>query len=137
MLGRHAERARVDDLLARIRGGSSGALLVTGGPGIGKSALLEHLAARAEGMQVLRARGAETEVRLPFSALADLIRPVLGHLDRIPAAQRAALSAALALSPARPGDVATVSAATSSLLAAAADERPLCLLVDDVPWTDG
>jgi DNA-binding CsgD family transcriptional regulator len=136
LLGREAEKLRVDGLLARARQGSSGALLVTGEPGIGKSAVLGYAAVRADDMLVLQTRGTETEVRVPFAALAELLRPVLPCLERIRPAHRVALSAALALSPPRPGDTATAYAATLSVLAEAAGERPLCLLVDDAHWLD-
>ena len=41
LLGRHAERERVRALLGHARNGRGGALLVTGEPGIGKTALLD------------------------------------------------------------------------------------------------
>ncbi|MGH2948239.1 MAG: AAA family ATPase, partial [Solirubrobacteraceae bacterium] len=97
LLGRDAERARLQDLLAGARGGASAALLLRGDPGIGKSALLEDVAEAAEGMTVLRARGVESESELAFAGLADLLRPVLGELDGLPGPQGPALAGALAL----------------------------------------
>ncbi|HEX2087836.1 MAG TPA: AAA family ATPase, partial [Solirubrobacteraceae bacterium] len=59
--GRDTEVGRIGELLDAAREGRSAALLVTGEPGIGKTALLEHAAAAAEGFRVLRARGYESE----------------------------------------------------------------------------
>jgi predicted ATP-dependent serine protease len=62
--GRAAERAVIDDLLTGATAGRSAAMLVHGEAGIGKTALLDHAAAAAHGMVVLRATGVETEAGL-------------------------------------------------------------------------
>jgi hypothetical protein len=64
LLGRSAPVGRIDGLLDRARQGESGALVVLGEPGVGKSALLEDGAGRGSGMLVLRARGFESESEL-------------------------------------------------------------------------
>ena len=136
LLGREHETALMDRLLDGAREGQSGALVVLGEPGIGKTALLDYAAGRAEGMTVLAARGIEAEAELPFVALADLLRPVLTSTERIPEAQAAALRAALALGPPAHGDRFTVCAGVLSLLAAAADESPVLVLIDDAHCVD-
>ncbi len=128
--------ARVDELLAAARGGRSGALLVSGEPGIGKTALLAYARAMATGMRVLEAVGSEAERHLAFAGLADLLGPVLGRVDRIPGPQADALRGALALGPPSPGDRFTTYAAVLSLLAAAAEDGPLLCIVDDAHWLD-
>src|SRR6266536_6256737 len=45
--GRATERSIIDRLLARARAGHSGALVIRGEPGIGKTALLDYAAAAA------------------------------------------------------------------------------------------
>ena len=110
---------------------------LVGEPGIGKSSLLDSLAARAAGMRVLRARGIESEAQVPFAGLLELLRPALGSLNRIPRPQAGALESALALRPSSAQDRFAVGAATLSLLAAYAEESPLLVLVDDVQWLDG
>jgi DNA-binding CsgD family transcriptional regulator len=110
---------------------------LVGEPGIGKSSLLDSLAARAAGMGVLRASGIESEAQVPFAGLLELLRPALGSLSRIPRPQAAALESALALRPSSAQDRFAVGAATLSLLAAFAEESPLLVLVDDVQWLDG
>ena len=136
LLGRELETTRIDSLIDGACKGRSGALVLTGEPGIGKTALLDYAAARAEGMTVLTARGIESEAELPFVALADLLRPVMALIDRIPGAQAAALEAALALGPPAAGDRFTVCAGVLSLLAAAADDAPVLVLIDDAHSVD-
>ena len=136
LLGRDEERLAIDRLLAEAREGRSGVLALVGEPGIGKTALLEHAMAGAGAMRVLRARGVESEAALPFAALAELLRPALGAIDRIPAPQAAALSGALALAPAAAQDRFATGAASLSLLSAYADDGPLVLVVDDAHLLD-
>jgi DNA-binding CsgD family transcriptional regulator len=136
LVGRSRERARLERLLEDARAGRSSALLLHGDPGIGKTALLRWTAEQAHDMTVLRARGIETESDIPFAGLAELVAPLLDHLDAIPAAQAAALRGALALGPATPGDRFTVPAGLLSLLAAAAEERPVLVLIEDAQWLD-
>src|SRR4051812_12512587 len=131
-LGRDQERLAVDRLLAEAREGRSGVVALVGEPGIGKTALLDYAIAEAEGsMRVLRARGIESEAAVPFAGLAELLRPALGAIDRIPGPQSAALAGALALAPATSVDRFATGAATLSLLSAYAEDGPLLLVVDD------
>ncbi len=136
LVGRDVECERIDRLLDEARRGRSGALVLRGEPGIGKSTLCAHAVARADGMTVLRAHGIESEAELPFAALADLLRPLLEHLGDIPLPQAAALEAAFALGPPAAGDPFTTCAATLSLLAAAAEDGPVLVVVDDAHWLD-
>src|SRR5947207_851765 len=83
IVSRAAELSRLDDLLAALAGGEGSALVVRGEAGIGKTTLLETLAVRSgDAVTVIRTCGAETEAELTFSALADLLDPVLGELTR-------------------------------------------------------
>jgi DNA-binding CsgD family transcriptional regulator len=136
LLGREDEQLALDRLFAQAREGRSGVLGLVGEPGIGKTALLEHAAESADGMRILRARGIEAEAVIPFAGLAELLRPVLGAVDRIPAPQASALGGALALGPASARDRFAIGAATLSLLSASAEEGPLALLIDDAHWLD-
>ncbi|HZB21107.1 MAG TPA: ATP-binding protein, partial [Blastococcus sp.] len=136
LVGRERERHLIDGLLAAARVGQSGVLVLTGEVGIGKSTLLEHAAASATGMRLLRATGTESEAEVPFGGLLQLLRPALVHLDRIPAPQADALAAALALRPGTGGDRFAVGAATLSLLSRFAEDQPLAVLVDDAHLLD-
>jgi len=122
-------------VLAEAAAGHGGALVLRGEPGIGKSALLDDAEARATGMRVLRARGIEAEAELPFSALYELLRPLEDLFDEIPERQAAALRGAFGLG--QPVDARLlIGAGTLSLLAVAADDRPVLCLVDDAHWID-
>ena len=136
LLGRRSECALLERLIDRARGGKSGALVLLGEPGIGKTALVEHAVAQAADMRVLPVTGLEAASDVPFSALATMLRPALAVLPRVPEKQRAALSSALGLGPT--GDVRplAVAAGTLSLLAALAEREPLLCVVDDAHWVD-
>src|SRR5919201_2063089 len=128
LLGRSAECRRIDALLAAARAGESAVLVIRGEPGIGKSALLDYAAAAAGDAVVLRARGVESEVELPFAGLHELLRPALEVLERLPAPQAIALRGALGLAPAAAGEAHLVAAATLGLRAELA---PAVVLVPD------
>ena len=136
LIGREGECGRLDVLINQVRSGASAALVITGEAGIGKTSLLEYAVSQADGLRVLRSRGAESEQNLPFAGLAGLVRPVLGYLDTLPLRQRSALAGALAVGPAAPADRFAVCAAALSLLGAAAAERPVLAVVDDAHWLD-
>ncbi|RVX46695.1 regulatory LuxR family protein [Nonomuraea polychroma] len=136
LYGREAEISAVDRLLHRLRAGSSGTLVVRGEPGIGKTALLDHAAAAAGDMRLVRATGVEFEAELPFSGLQLLLRPALGSLGALPGPQREALEAAFGLGPAAGSEPMLVGLAVLSLLAEHADETGLLCLVDDAQWLD-
>ncbi|MFF8641414.1 helix-turn-helix transcriptional regulator [Streptomyces sp. NPDC015345] len=136
LLGRSSECARLLALVDKARRGESGALLVRGEAGIGKTSLVEHVAAESGDLRRLGTRGVEVESDLPYVGLADLLRPVLHFLDRIPERQAAALTGALALGPAVAHDRFAVAAGTLSLLGALAEEGPVLVTVDDAQWLD-
>ncbi len=137
LVGRDRERGAIERVLERARSGESATLALLGEPGIGKTALLQHAEGRARGMQLLRARGVESEAQIPFASLLELLRPALGLLDRIPEPQALALQGALALRPARTQERFAVGAATLSLLATYAERGAVAVLVDDAQWLDG
>lgn len=136
LLGRAPEQRRIDELLVDARGGVSGALVLVGEAGIGKTALLEYAEERAGGFRILRARGVASEAELPFAALLDVCRPVLDLLERIEPQQSDVLRATFGLRGESGAAPFAIGAATLSLLATAAEEQPLLLLVDDAHWLD-
>jgi AAA ATPase domain len=82
--GRASECAQLDELLAAARDGRSRALVLRGEAGIGKTALIDSVAAGAHDSRVLRTEGVESELELPFAALHQLCAPLLGHVDALP-----------------------------------------------------
>ena len=136
LVGRDPERLAVRRVLADARVGRSGVLGLVGEAGIGKTALLEVAREHAEGMQILCARGIQSEADVPFAGLLELLRPALGALHRVPVPQAAALESALALRPGGAQDRFAVGAGTLSLLAAYAEQAPVLVLIDDAHWLD-
>ena len=96
-VGRSAERALLDGLLARVRAGESEALVIRGEAGVGKTALLRYAARQASGFRVAQLTGVEAEMELPFAGIHQLCAAMPDRLDALPAPQRDALSVALGL----------------------------------------
>jgi DNA-binding CsgD family transcriptional regulator len=136
LAGRGTECARLDDLLAEARRGHSAVLALRGDAGIGKSALLEYVAERANGCRVLRASGAESEMELPFAGLHQLCFELVDGRGELPPPQRDALGTAFGLSTGAPPDRFLIGLAVLGLLSNAAETEPLVCLIDDVQWLD-
>jgi len=136
IVGRDRQCARIAELLEGARSQQSGTLVVTGEAGIGKSALCAWAIARAEGMQVLRLRGVESEADLPFAGLAELCADQVDKIPRLPEPQADALEGALARRATQAGDRFAIGAAVLSLLALVAEQRSVLIVVDDAQWID-
>src|SRR5690348_13717466 len=95
--GRRDECALLDGMLAAVRDGDSRTLVLRGEPGVGKTALLDHLVAAAGELRVARAVGVESELELPFASLHQMCGPLLDGLGHIPVPQREALEVVFAL----------------------------------------
>jgi DNA-binding CsgD family transcriptional regulator len=136
LVDRESEAEILSGLLAGAREGRSAVLVLRGEPGIGKSALLDLAVGLAPGFLVLRARGVEAESEIAYAGLQELVWPIVELLGGLRERQRAVLEGALALGPPVGGDPLAVRAATLSLLAAAAQDAPLLVVVDDAHWLD-
>ena len=134
--GRTSECARLDALLSAVRRGKSGALVLRGEAGIGKTALVEYASRVCEGCRVIRAGGVETEMELPFAGLHQLCMPLLGGLEKLPAPQGDALRTAFGLMSGPRPDRFLVGLAVLTLLSDAAEPQPLIWVVDDAQWLD-
>jgi DNA-binding CsgD family transcriptional regulator len=135
LYGREREQAAITRLLADARAGHSRVLVIRGESGIGKTALLEYAAQQAPDMRLLRCGGIESEIELAFAGLHQLVWPLADRLDALTAAQAAALRGAVGLD-ATGGDRFLVATALLTLLAEAAEERPLLVVIDDAQWLD-
>ena len=136
LLGREAECGVLDRLLEAVRGGESRVLVLRGEPGVGKSALLDHLVASASGFRVERAAGVEYEMELAYAGLHQLCAPVLELRERLPDPQCDALATAFGLRADVPPDRFVVGLAVLGLLAEAAEAQPLLCVIDDAQWLD-
>jgi DNA-binding CsgD family transcriptional regulator len=136
LIGRDAQCTRIAELLEGARSQQSGALVLTGEAGIGKSALCTWAIDRAGGMRVLRVRGVQSEGDLPFAGLSELCADQLDHIPLLPEPQAGALDGALARRSSGPGDRFAIGAAVLSLLALVDEQGSVLVVVDDAQWLD-
>ena len=138
IIGREAGLARLRALVDPVpRAGR--VLLVTGEAGMGKSVLLADAAgrARAAGMRVLPVTGRESESRLAFAGLHQLLRPVLPAAAGLPGRQAQALLGALGLSAdPGPADPLLTGVAVLTLLSDLSERSPVLVVADDAHWLD-
>ena len=135
-VGRTDERAALDGVLARVRGGESAVLVIRGEAGIGKSALLRYAARQASGFRIAELAGVEAEMELPFAGIYQLCSTMFDRVDALPTPQRDALKVSLALTAGVVPDRLLVGLAMLALLSAVAEDRPLLCLVEDAQWLD-
>ncbi len=136
IVGRIDERASIDALLDAAVTGSSGAVVVAGPPGIGKSALLDYAVNQATQFRILRVAGVESETAFGYAGVHQLVGPVLDHSGALVDPQRDALDAALGRVEHTPFDPFIVALAVLSLLGEAARVQPVLAVVDDAQWLD-
>jgi DNA-binding CsgD family transcriptional regulator len=130
--------------LTRLRGlvdpalPASRVLLVTGEAGMGKTVLLADTAerARAAGMRVLWVTGRESESKLAFAGLHQLLRPVLPAAAGLPGPQARALLGALGLSDPGAADRLLTGVAVLTLLSDLSERSPVVVVADDAQWLD-
>ena len=136
MLDRATETAALKGVLAAVRDGLSGVLVLQGDAGIGKTVLLEWAAGQAHDMQVARVAGMQAEMGMGFAGLHQMLVPFLGGLHGLPGPQRQALRSAFGLVAGPPPDRFLVGLAALTLLTDAAAGRPVLCLIDDAQWLD-
>lgn len=137
LVGRESELGAVETFLRSER---PRALVIVGEPGIGKTTLWQAAVeqARARGARVLMARPTESESRLAFAGLADLLADVPDELfATLPEPQRVGLDAALLrAASARPPERRVVGAGFLTLLRALAGLSEVVCAIDDLQWLD-
>ena len=136
LLDRADERAVVDGLLAAAGQGQSGALVIHGHAGMGKTALLDYAANSSASLPLVRIAGVEAEREFGFAGLHRLLLPLLVDLEELPTPQQDALRSAFGMSDLAPADPFLVGLATLSLLAHRASAHGLLCIVDDSQWID-
>jgi hypothetical protein len=138
IIGREAGLARLRGLVDQVPPASQ-VLLVTGEAGMGKTVLLADAAdrARSAGIRVLSVTGRESESRLAFAGLHQLLRPVLPAAAGLPGRQAQALMGALGLAadPVAPDPLLT-GVAVLTLLSDLSERSPVLVVADDAHWLD-
>ena len=138
LIGRDRELEWLLGLVKGIRD-HGGALVLRGDAGIGKSVLLAVASAEAglQGVRVFRTTAVESETRLPFAGLHQLLLPFLDRLDGLPEVQRHALEMALGLAPREVApDLFLIGLAALGLVADVSADSPVLFVVDDAQWID-
>src|SRR3954468_3770650 len=135
--GRSRELAELDARVGRIRTGRSGALVLSGEAGMGKTALLEAMAERAAPhVRIERLVASESEMELAYAGLQQLCSRMMGAVGQLPEAQRGALETAFGLREGSAPSPFLVGLAVLGLFTATAADRHLLCLVDDAQWLD-
>ena len=138
LLERGPEMAAVAELLANVRRGVGGVLVLEGPTGIGKTALVDHASASAGDIRVLRATGGERELAFGFvrELLAPLQRASPEDLARWLRGPAAAAEAVFRDATSDAADVAAVAFGLYWMFVAIADDGPVAVLADDVDAAD-
>ncbi|CCK24630.1 LuxR family transcriptional regulator [Streptomyces davaonensis JCM 4913] len=139
VVGAMVGREREQELLSEFVTAPGGrALVLRGETGVGKSALLDHVAdlATGEKHRVIRAAGVEAESELPFAGLHQFLYPLLSYVDRLDDVHRRVFDVVFGRDESTPPSVMTLGIAVLDLLSLAASQRPLLLILDDGQWLD-
>jgi DNA-binding CsgD family transcriptional regulator len=136
LVGRKQELAATLAVCQSAADGRGGVLLVTGEPGIGKTALLDCVGAADGTRLVLRATCVESESKVAFAAVQSLLWPLRDGVDQLESGQARLLRGVLDLGPPGGATSFTVGAATLALLSVASRDQPVVAVVDDAQWAD-
>ena len=128
----------IDALLEHTARAGSGALLLAGEPGVGKTMLLDAAAAAAaaDGREVARATGVEFDTEASFGALTRLLNGMHDEFHGVGTPYRDALRVALGLGPGPAPNPLLVGNAILAVLEQIAARRPVLVLADDLQWFD-
>jgi DNA-binding CsgD family transcriptional regulator len=129
LVDRAQEQRQLRQATRRVAAGLGGAVLLEGEPGIGKTALLDVVAADAAGLgvRVLRGAGTQLERRLAFAAVMSAFP------SESPAIRRAGESTVLAGAA---DQEYVVAEAVLDRLDQWCARGPVALVLDDVQWAD-
>ncbi|MFF0084870.1 AAA family ATPase [Streptomyces canus] len=137
LVGRARQLREITALLGQ-GSADSRALLLSGEPGVGKSALLGEVARvmSGAGARVLSAVGVRFESELAYAGLHQLLLPLNDRIEHLEDTHRRVLRSALGYEGDPVPDSLHVSHAVLFLLREAAAERPVFIVVDDLGCFD-
>jgi predicted ATPase len=135
--GREREQAVLEQVLLDVRSGHSRALVLRDEPRIGKTALLDEMVARADGMAVVRLSEVQSEGELAYGALHALWSQLSEEsVSQLPEPQQTALRITFGLEAGPAPNPFLVGLAMLNGLADLAEQLPLLMVVDDAQWLD-
>ena len=135
LVGRKAELARLTGLLT---GDSGRAVVVSGEPGVGKTALIEQVcaSAAADGWRVVRVLGVQAEEKFALGGLNQLVIGLGDCQAGLADSDRAVLAPVFNADPGTAVSGLPLAASVVRLLEVAAQTVPVLLVIDDVHWLD-
>lgn len=135
LVGRTAELAQLSRL---VTDDTEHAVVVSGEPGVGKTALIEQLCVRAaaNGWQIVRILGVATEEPFALGGLNQLAFGLKTYQAKLDDADRAVLAPVFGGDPDSEVAVLPLASGLLNLLALAGQNQPLLLVVDDLHWLD-
>lgn len=138
MVGRGRELDSLRFLIRETGGPLGTPLLLSGEPGVGKTALLASACRHAidEGFRVLSAQGSEFEANIGYSSLQQLLLHACLAAGREPDDRLTALRIVLGIDSGGQPPVDRVADSVASLLTALAREHPVLIAIDDAHWAD-
>ena len=139
LVGREPEQDRLAAAVQAARAGRGRIVLISGEPGIGKTALLASLVARSAGARVASGAAEELERRIPFAAITDCLGAGAGAAGR----DTAEITALLRGSHRPPGGTLArvdteflITEAILGLVDGWCAAGPVVLAMDDLQWAD-
>ncbi|CAN5763252.1 LuxR family transcriptional regulator [soil metagenome] len=136
IVGRAEELATIRSLVSGARNGLSGALVVRGEPGIGKTALLDAATENLAGVRLVRIDGYDAESSMPYAGLHRIGTALHEPVAQLSPRHSEALRVAWGLDGGPPPDRYLVGLASLALCAAAGAHEPVVFILDDAQWLD-
>ena len=135
LIGRQAELSQLSRVLTED---AERAVVVSGEPGVGKTALIDQVCAlaTADGWQVVRVLGVEAEQPFALGGLNQVVYGLKPYQTGLDEQDRAVLTPVLGGDPNSVVAVLPLVASLLNLLESAAHTRPVLLVIDDIHWLD-
>lgn len=136
MVGRQSESLRLNRMLAET---TECAVVVSGEPGVGKTALIDQVCTRAtaDGWLLIRILGVPAEEPFALGGLNQLVLGLKEYEAHLEQRDRALLAPVFGGDPHCDVAVLPLVVAMLNLVSMAGQTRPTLLVVDDVQWLDG